>query len=156
LKISVIKLLSKVSENLSLLKEKIKNIDQKNYCEFREIINDCQSDMAKFCDCAPINLISGNIKTIFDNHDHPSFNESKKLFDILIIKPSDYSDYGGDVIRWENDSESYPDCSIGCKHFIELKGNLRNDWGVCGNKNSDRHGLLTWEHQSGYKCFEET
>jgi hypothetical protein len=29
------------------------------------------------------------------------------------------------------------------------------DWGVCTNPRGPRKGLLTWEHQAGYGCFEE-
>jgi hypothetical protein len=80
-------------------------------------------------------------------HDH--------LFKILIRKPSDYSDYGGEIKRWEKESETYPDCSCGCKYFVPLEGNLGYDWGVCANPDSKRVGLLTWEHQAGFDCFVE-
>lgn len=36
------------------------------------------------------------------------------------------------------------DCSCGCKYFIELQDS--GDWGVCYNPESQRAGLLTWEH----------
>ena len=77
------------------------------------------------------------------------------LFTILKKLPSDYSDYGGNIKRWEKENESYPDCSCGCKHFVPLEGSLGYDWGVCANPNSPRVGLLTWEHQAGYECFEQ-
>ena len=78
------------------------------------------------------------------------------LFKILKKLPSDYSDYGGNIKRWERDDTSYPDCSCGCKYFIALGNNLvSNDWGICCNEKSPRAGLLTWEHQAGFKCFEE-
>lgn len=77
------------------------------------------------------------------------------LFTILKKLPSDYSDYGGNIKRWEKENESYPDCSCGCKYFVPLEGSLGYDWGVCANPNSSRVGLLTWEHQSGYGCFEQ-
>lgn len=74
----------------------------------------------------------------------------------LVILETDYSDYGGKVVRWENHNEAYPDCSSGCRHFepIMEEDGVSNDWGVCKNKNSPRHNLLTWEHQAGYKCYE--
>lgn len=75
------------------------------------------------------------------------------LFKILKILPSDYTDYGGSVKRWENENENYPDCSCGCKFFIALKDPFQYDWGVCSNPNSPRAGLLTWEHQAGKDCF---
>jgi hypothetical protein len=39
------------------------------------------------------------------------------------------------------------DCSSGCKWYLELKGRLGADWGVCTNPRSHRCGLLTFEHQ---------
>ena len=77
------------------------------------------------------------------------------LFNILIRMPSDYSDYGGEIKRWEKENEPYPDCSCGCKYFLPLEGNLGYDWGVCCNPKSKRVGLLTWEHQAGFYCFEQ-
>jgi hypothetical protein len=72
------------------------------------------------------------------------------LWSVLKRLPTDYSDYGGEVIRWANSEESYPDCSGGCRHWLGIDA----DWGVCANANSPRAGLLTWEHQAGYLCFE--
>ena len=63
--------------------------------------------------------------------------------------PTDYTDYGGKVERWKDNSD-YPDCSCGCKYWIPLD----SDWGVCNNEHGPRAGLLTWEHQAGYGCFE--
>ena len=37
------------------------------------------------------------------------------------------------------------DCSCGCYYFLTLEDN--GDWGVCCNPDSERAGLLTWEHQ---------
>lgn len=79
----------------------------------------------------------------------------KKLFKILKILPTDYTDYGGSVERWKDETKSYPDCSCGCKHFIPLKEELGHDWGVCSKEKSPRSGLLTWEHQAGFDCYEE-
>lgn len=73
----------------------------------------------------------------------------------LKILPTDYEEYGGEVKRWSNKNENYPDCSVGCKFFIELKEPFSNDWGVCVNPNGPRKGLLTFEHMAGYNCFEE-
>jgi len=69
---------------------------------------------------------------------------------VTILK-SDYSEYGGEVERWKNENESYPDCSGGCKHFARTD----EDWGVCKNPNGPREGLLTHEHQAGKDCFEQ-
>lgn len=74
----------------------------------------------------------------------------------LVILPTDYSDYGGQVVRWQDPDVPYPDCSCGCRHFAPILegGKPSADWGICGNKNSPRYGLLTWEHQAGYQCYE--
>lgn len=72
--------------------------------------------------------------------------------------PTDYRDYGGNIERWEIIELSYPDCSCGCKFWVPLYDEINEwadcDWGVCTNPNSPRSGLLTWEHQAGFKCFE--
>jgi hypothetical protein len=72
------------------------------------------------------------------------------------VLDSDYSDYGGKIVRWQDPGIAYPDCSSGCRYFEPIieGGRPSADWGICGNKNSPRHGLLTWEHQAGYKCYE--
>jgi hypothetical protein len=72
----------------------------------------------------------------------------------LKILPTDYEDYGGEVKRWKDPNLNYPDCSSGCRFFAELKGSLGLDWGVCSNPNGPRKGMLTWEHQAGFGCFE--
>jgi hypothetical protein len=78
----------------------------------------------------------------------------ENLFKCLKILPTDYQDYGGSVKRWEDSEKDYPDCSRGCKFFVPLKDNLGFDWGVCVKVNAPRAGLLTWEHQAGFGCFE--
>ena len=74
-------------------------------------------------------------------------------WDIVKILPTDYSDYGGKIERWKDDSD-YPDCSSGCRWYLPLEGLLGSDYGVCANKHSPRKGLLTFEHQAGKGCFE--
>jgi hypothetical protein len=76
------------------------------------------------------------------------------LFECLKILPTDYSDYGGEIKRWQDPQLGYPDCSSGCKFFVPLKEPNDLDWGVCSKKGAPRAGLLTWEHQAGYGCFE--
>lgn len=78
-------------------------------------------------------------------HDH--------LLKIVKRLPTDYSNFG-DVKRWEKDDLPYPDCSCGCKHFLVLEGTLGMDWGICSKADSPRAGLLTFEHQAGFGCFE--
>jgi len=65
------------------------------------------------------------------------------------ILESDYSDYGGEVVRWEDPSENYPDCSCGCVWYDKLNHN----YGYCKNPAAPRFNLLTFEHQAGYECF---
>jgi hypothetical protein len=68
--------------------------------------------------------------------------------------PTDYTDYGGEVERWEDDDGDYPDCSWGCRHAAWLKGELGADWCVCTRPDGPRAGLLTFEHMAGRGCFE--
>lgn len=77
------------------------------------------------------------------------------LLEVTKIIPTDYKEYGGTVERWEDENKSYPDCSCGCKHYAKLEGNLGFDWGVCTKKDGPRVGLLTFEHQAGFSCYEE-
>lgn len=76
------------------------------------------------------------------------------LAECLKVLPTDYSDYGGEVKRWADNSLNYPDCSSGCRFFVQLEGRLGSDWGVCAKAGAPRAGLLTWEHQAGFGCFE--
>lgn len=69
--------------------------------------------------------------------------------------PSDYADYGGEIQRWAQADAAYPDCSGGCRHWRPLKGTLGWDWGVCVNLKGPRFGLLTFEHQAGFECFDD-
>jgi hypothetical protein len=80
-------------------------------------------------------------------HDH--------LLGIVRSLPSDYTDYGGEVVRWADENENYPDCSCGCIWAAWLSGELGFDWCVCTKPNSARTALLTFEHQAGKECFEE-
>jgi len=77
----------------------------------------------------------------------------EELFKVLKRFPTDYTDYGGEVLRWA-DGDDYPDCSSGCKHFLPLEGSLGADWGVCSKQGAPREGLLTFEHQAGKGCHE--
>lgn len=74
------------------------------------------------------------------------------LWKCLKVLPSDYSMYGGTIERWQ-DGKPYHDCSWGCKWWKPLQ-EFPQDWGVCCNASGPRAGLLTWEHQAGYNCFE--
>lgn len=69
------------------------------------------------------------------------------LLSLVVHKETDFEPYG----KRERDGS---DCSCGCKWFATLDGKLGYDWGVCGNKNSPRAGLLTFEHQ-GCRHFNE-
>ena len=74
---------------------------------------------------------------------------------LLRVVRADERDYApwGKIVRWEDPKRDYPDCSGGCKWYIELAGALGFDWGVCTNPASHRCGLLTFEHQ-GCERFE--
>jgi hypothetical protein len=74
------------------------------------------------------------------------------VWQVVRILPTDYTDYGGEVMRWQDPNLDYPDCSSGCEHWWPLDG----DWGVCRNPASPRAGLLTFEHQAGEGCWEES
>jgi hypothetical protein len=81
------------------------------------------------------------------------------LLSIAKRLPTDYTDYGGQVERWQHPEEFYPDCSSGCRHYRRLmsaheEGVEDADWGVCTNPRSPRAGLLTFEHQAGQGCYE--
>ncbi len=71
----------------------------------------------------------------------------KHLLSIVKRLPEDYSDYGGNIKRWEDPNKNYPDCSCGCKYALPLSGEFKYDWVVCANHKSHRCGLLTFEHQ---------
>jgi hypothetical protein len=71
------------------------------------------------------------------------------LHDVVKRLPSDFEPYG----ERSRDDEWGPDCSVGCRWFIALEGELRHDWGICHNPASPRCGLLTFEHQ-GCREFE--
>lgn len=78
----------------------------------------------------------------------------KDLLKVMKVLPTDYSPWGT-VERWQDDNKAYPDCSCGCKYFVPLENNLGMDWGVCSKPDSPRSGLLTFEHQTGFECYEE-
>ena len=67
--------------------------------------------------------------------------EHVHLLAIMHRRATDYEPYG------ETDRGSREDCSCGCRFYIELRGELGRDWGVCANPISPRCGLLTFEHQ---------
>lgn len=62
------------------------------------------------------------------------------LLQRLTKLPSDFE-------PWGERQRDGPDCSVGCVYFVRLEGPLGDDWGVCVNQASPRHGLLTFEHQ---------
>jgi len=80
------------------------------------------------------------------------------LWQVVKILPTDYKDYGGNIERWADTISDYPDCSSGCRYFRRLHSEHNAvedaDWGVCTNPRGPRAGLLTWEHQAGFDCWE--
>lgn len=81
-------------------------------------------------------------------------DRNAELWAVVQKLPTDYTDYGGDVVRWSDPNISYPDCSCGCRWAVKLTGALGNDWVVCSKPEAPRAGLVTWEHQTGSVCFE--
>lgn len=69
-----------------------------------------------------------------------------KLMAIVVKLAQDYEPFGK-VIRFADKERNYPDCSMGCKHYAPLEGELGLSWGICSNQASHRCGLLTFEHQ---------
>ena len=84
--------------------------------------------------------------------------QKEVIFKDLKILSTDYFDYGGEVDRWKDKTQDYPDCGLGCKHFVKSnpkRDALGNNWGVCTNVKSPRGGLLTFEDMAAYGCFEK-
>ena len=67
----------------------------------------------------------------------------EQLWQITKKLPSDFEPYG----ERSRDDDYGPDCSVDCKWFLPVEGNLGLDWGTCFNSDSPRAGLLTFEHQ---------
>ena len=67
----------------------------------------------------------------------------KQLWQIAKKLPSDFEPYG----ERSRDDDFGPDCSVGCRWFHPVEGDLKGDWGTCFNPDSPRAGLLTFEHQ---------
>jgi hypothetical protein len=78
----------------------------------------------------------------------------EQLRAVVQARETDYSDYGGQIIRWADKDKSYPDCSQGCRWAAWLEGSLGGDLCVCAKLDGPRAGLLTFEHQAGFGCFE--
>jgi len=74
-----------------------------------------------------------------------------QILELSLIKlQGDYRPWGDD----DRDEPDFgPDCSWGCRHFVQLEMPFGLDWGVCTSKASHRCGLLTFEHQ-GCRKFE--
>jgi hypothetical protein len=88
-------------------------------------------------------------------HDH--------LMRIVKRLPTDYAVYapeGQGVERWADPNLAYPDCSGGCRWnnplFDRESDRQDFDWLVCMHPTGPRRGLLTFEHQAGFGCFEPT
>ncbi len=70
---------------------------------------------------------------------------SELLWSVCQRMAEDYEGYG--TVERQRGKQWLPDCSMGCRYFVPLDGELRYDWGVCANPQSHRAGLLTFEHQ---------
>ena len=79
----------------------------------------------------------------------------EQLWQVCQQKPGDYEPYGKRKrLTPTRSAVILGDCSGGCKWFHTLSGPASLDWGVCGNPQSHRAGLLTFEHQ-GCPEFEQ-
>jgi len=71
----VVELLSNLSKKLAFVKKQVgdllnqNKITTKEYEEIRNNLNDCQFNMATYCDCAPIKLMTGDVDAIVANFD---------------------------------------------------------------------------------------
>lgn len=67
----VVEVMSKVCQKLSFARVSLGKLlgEQKpdEYMKFREMIFDCEELMARYCDCAPIRLISGDVDSILSS-----------------------------------------------------------------------------------------
>lgn len=69
-----VEMLSRVSKKLAIAKKNLgdlldnNKINTKEYDEIRNLLNDCQLEMATYCDCAPIRLMNGEIDVIVTNY----------------------------------------------------------------------------------------
>lgn len=70
----------------------------------------------------------------------PSLSHAQ-LLSVVQRLPQDHGGYGDD------DRPHNPQCVEGCRWYHPLEGPRGMDWGVCGNPESHRSGLLTFEHQ---------
>jgi len=78
----------------------------------------------------------------------------EQLWHICLRKPGDYEPYGQRKrLTATLPAEIACDCSGGCKWYHALSGPASLDWGICGNPQSHRGGLLTFVHQ-GCSEFE--
>jgi hypothetical protein len=79
----------------------------------------------------------------------------EQLWRVCQRKPGDYEPYGKRKrLTATRLALILGDCSGGCKWYHTLSGPASLDWGVCGNPQSHRVGLLTFEHQ-GCPEFEQ-
>lgn len=69
----VVEIMSRTCQRMSQMKGhlgelyKLNKINFDEYSKIRNLINDSYTDMAVYCDCAPIRLISGQIDDIIEN-----------------------------------------------------------------------------------------
>ena len=70
---NVVEVMSKVAQKLAVVKKNFADLHDKNkidiieYEKNRNLLDNCQFELANYCDCAPIRLINGEIDTIIAN-----------------------------------------------------------------------------------------
>jgi hypothetical protein len=76
----VVELMSLVCQKLAharvCLSEVFGEKKPEEYFRFRELVFDCEEIMAKYCDCAPIKLIAGQIDEIIENYNKETANNA--------------------------------------------------------------------------------
>lgn len=69
----VVEMMSLICQKLTharvCLSEILGESTPQEYFRFRDIIFDCEEIMARYCDCAPIKLIAGQVDEIIENYE---------------------------------------------------------------------------------------
>jgi len=72
----VVQIMSLICQKLTharvCLSEMLGENKPEEYFLFRELIFDCEEIIAKYCDCAPIKLIAGQVDEIIENYKEPT------------------------------------------------------------------------------------
>lgn len=75
----------------------------------------------------------------------------KYFWNVVRVLPTDYHDFGGRIERFAHPEEFYPECK-NCRFFKKIN---EEGWGICISVDAPRSGLLTYESQAGFDCFNK-